>query len=278
MRSAGQVSADLPRHVSSWTPAAYEQSRGFHEQETEMEKKDAEYRRRMLVLNQRVADGLPLGPIEYAAWRRWSGLPPSSSSSGKRRKRKKRSKRKLPKSSSGERTRRCVQRSRSRSSFSGAQCSLLLTTGPRCSTSWPVWTRRTRICWLVSLNGPLYLAVSCSLFSLVRLWIHVTSVYNGFCGKLLKMLRFQHNAWFDIHLGDDFFELLVFSAMLGSTVALRDDFVEMVVFSAMLGSASVYWCFWKNLVFLRDGEPGEVASPGLVRTWKSEHYFNKQLL
>ena len=28
VRSAGQVSADLPRHVSSWTPAAYEQSRG----------------------------------------------------------------------------------------------------------------------------------------------------------------------------------------------------------------------------------------------------------
>ena len=106
-----QVSADLRRHVSSWTPAAYEQSRGFHEQETEKEKKDAEYRRRMFVLNQRVADGLPLGPIEYAAWRRFSGLPPSSSSSsGKRRKRKKRSKRKLSKSSSGVRTRRCVQK------------------------------------------------------------------------------------------------------------------------------------------------------------------------
>ena len=69
--------------------------------------------------------------------------------------------------------------------------------------------------------------------------------------------RFQHNAWFDMHLGDDFFEFLVFSAMLGS--------------------ASVYGRFWKNLVFLRDVEPGEVASC-LVRTWKSEHYFNKQLL
>ena len=55
------------------------------------EKKDAEYERYMQVLNQRVADDLPLGPIEYAAWRRWSGLPPySSSSSGKRRKKKKR--------------------------------------------------------------------------------------------------------------------------------------------------------------------------------------------
>ena len=34
------------------------------------------------------------------------------------------------------------------------------------------------------------------------------------------MFRFQRNAWFDIHLGDDFVELLVFSTMLGSTVAL----------------------------------------------------------
>ena len=74
--------------------------------------------------------------------------------------------------------------------------------------------------------------------------------------RLLKLFRIHRNAWFDIHLGDDFVELLVFSTMLGSTVALGDYFVEMVVFSAMLGSASVYACFWKNLVFLRDGEPG----------------------
>ena len=168
----------------------------------------------------------------------------------------------------GVRIRRCGQVFRSRSSsFSGAQCSLLLTTGPRCSTSWPARNGRTVMCfscarlvflailhfalcflsclqardarhhgrygpgehvcsWLVSLHGPSYLAVSCSLFSLVRQWIHVTSVYSGFCGRLLKMFRFQHNAWFDIHLGDDFVELLVFSTMLGSTVALRDDFVE----------------------------------------------------
>ena len=56
MRSAGHVSADLPRHVTSWTPAAYVQPRGSHEQEVEMEKKKAEYERRMIVLNQRVAD------------------------------------------------------------------------------------------------------------------------------------------------------------------------------------------------------------------------------
>ena len=70
----------------------------------------------------------------------------SKASSSSKRKRKKRSKRKLPKSSSGVRLRRCGQRFRSRSSFSGAQCSLVLTTGPRCSTSWPVRNRSTVTC------------------------------------------------------------------------------------------------------------------------------------
>ena len=89
---AGQVSADLPRHGSSWTPAAYEQSRGFHEKEKE--KEEAEYERRVQILNRRVRDDIPLSPTEYEAWRRWSGLPPlSSSSSGRNRKKKKKRKR-----------------------------------------------------------------------------------------------------------------------------------------------------------------------------------------
>ena len=123
--------------------------------------------------------------------------------------------------------------------------------------------------------------VSGSLLFAVLLGLTVDTCYvslQRLLWEIAEHFRFQYNAWFDIHLGDDFFEFLVLSALLGSTVALRDDFVEMVVFSTMLGSASVYGCFWKNLVFLRDGEPGEVASPCLVRTWKSEHYFNKQLL
>ena len=135
----------------------------------------------------------------------------------KGRGRKKR--RKLPKSSSlqssrGVRIRRCGQGSRSRSSLSGAQCSLWSSTGLRCSASWPVCTRRTvmrssfrqwhvqgSFCgyfvpcavfllwslsagpppgrhhgrsgpeghvrsWLVSLYGPLYLAVTCSIWFL----------------------------------------------------------------------------------------------------------------
>ena len=44
--------------------------------------------------------------------------------------------------------------------------------------------------WLVSLYGPSYLAVTCSLFWLVQQWILVTSVYSGFLGRLLKMFRF----------------------------------------------------------------------------------------
>ena len=39
-----------------------------------------------------------------------------------------------------------------------------------------------------------------------------------------------------VALGDDFLELFEFSAMLGSTVALGDDFLELFEFSAMLGS------------------------------------------
>ena len=98
MRSAGQVSADLPWHVSSWTPAAYVQPRGFYEKEKEnekeKEKEEAEYERRMQVLNRRIRDDIPLSPTEHAAWRRWSGLPSlPSSSSGRKRKKKKRRKR-----------------------------------------------------------------------------------------------------------------------------------------------------------------------------------------
>ena len=42
VRSAGQVSADLPRHVSSWTPPAYEQPSGFHEEQLAMENEEDE--------------------------------------------------------------------------------------------------------------------------------------------------------------------------------------------------------------------------------------------
>ena len=65
------------------------------------------------------------------------------------------------------------------------------------------------------------------------------------------MFRFQRNAWFDIHLGDDFVELVVFSTMLGSTVALGDDFFELFVFSAMFGSTLDTWCCQSTWPFHR---------------------------
>ena len=41
MRSAGQVSADLPRHVTSWTPAAYGQPRvSIQEEKDELLKRE----------------------------------------------------------------------------------------------------------------------------------------------------------------------------------------------------------------------------------------------
>ena len=50
----------------------------------------------MKLLNDRVRHDLPLTEVEWAAWRQWMGLVPSSSSSARRRKRKKRRKKKLP--------------------------------------------------------------------------------------------------------------------------------------------------------------------------------------
>ena len=164
VRSAGQVSADLPRHVSSWTPAAYEQSKGSHEKEKEKEKEkeEAEYERRMQVLNQRVVDGYQsarlttrLGVFGRALlFRR---LQPGRGGRGKR----------------GGRDDFLALRVLS---FLAALvvdndsgmlamlvlldmmhlvlCSLLASPGPRCSASWPVWTRRTvavAFTWLVLL-------------------------------------------------------------------------------------------------------------------------------
>ena len=59
---------------------------------------------KMKLLNDRVRHDLPLTEAEWAAWRQWMGLVPSSSSSARRRKKKKRRKRRLPR---GVRIRRC---------------------------------------------------------------------------------------------------------------------------------------------------------------------------
>ena len=57
-----------------------------------------EHEERMLALNRRVRDDLPLTSAEHSAWKEWACRPPSSA--GKRRKRKKRRKKKTPKASS----------------------------------------------------------------------------------------------------------------------------------------------------------------------------------
>ena len=71
---------------------------------------EEKYEAKMLLLNDRVSNDLPLTADEWAAWRNWIVLVPSSSSSGKRRKRKKGRKRRLPR---GARIRRCGQGFRS---------------------------------------------------------------------------------------------------------------------------------------------------------------------
>ena len=63
-----------------------------------MKQKEEEHEKRMLALNRRVRDDLPLTPAEHAAWKEWACRPLSSA--GKRRKRKKRRKKKTPKASS----------------------------------------------------------------------------------------------------------------------------------------------------------------------------------
>ena len=80
MRSAGQVSADLPRHVSSWTPPAYDVSMGREEEK----------------------DELLAVPIQLRTPEQWAQLQEliGASSQSRRRKRKKRRKRRTPRTSS----------------------------------------------------------------------------------------------------------------------------------------------------------------------------------
>ena len=120
------------------------EDRKREEEEKERKKKEAKEKADLELAKRDPWWAQHLADMKAMEMRR-SGIPSSASSSSKR-KRKKRSKRKLPKSSSGVPIRRCGQGFRSRSSFSGAQCSRLLTTGPRCSTSWPVRNGRTVSC------------------------------------------------------------------------------------------------------------------------------------
>ena len=86
----------------------------------------------------------------------------SSASLGPKRSRKKRRKKKAPR---GVRIRRCGRGFGSRSSLSGALCSLWLSAGLRCLASWPVRTRRTVMRSSSSLVACLAGAVFLSLSS-----------------------------------------------------------------------------------------------------------------
>ena len=84
-------------------------------------------------------------------------------------------------------------------------------------------------CRCILVGFSLWPFVSGSLLFAVLLGSTVDTYYvslQRFLWEMLKMFRFQRYAWFDFHLGDDFLELFVFSAMLGSTVAPGDDFVD----------------------------------------------------
>ena len=130
---------------------------------------------------------------EWAAWKVWRSIG-TSSSAGQKRKSKKKRKRKLPKYSSGLRLRRCGQGFRSRSSFSGAQCSLLLTTGPRCSASWPVRNRSTvtySSCARWVLMAILHLAL-CSFLD----WQAPSVRHSGRYGPERQLCAFSWQGWY----------------------------------------------------------------------------------
>ena len=92
VRSAGQVSANLPRHVSSWTPAAYGQPRGsFEEEKDELLKRE----------EQEELNSLWAVPVERRTHQQMQRITYLLlKKTGTKKKRKKRRKKKLPKTSS----------------------------------------------------------------------------------------------------------------------------------------------------------------------------------
>ena len=139
VRSAGQVSADLPRHVSSWTPAAYGQPRGSTEDEK------VEWLKRE---EQEELHSLWAVPVQRRTHQQMQRITDLLLNKWAKKKRKKRRKKKLPKTSSSRGPARRQQRQCHVAGFPGDVSPRAvfpsLSSGPRCSASWPVWTRRTR--------------------------------------------------------------------------------------------------------------------------------------
>ena len=129
VRSAGQVSADLPRHVSSWTPPAYDVSVGPEEEVDELLAIPLELRT----------------PVQRA--RLLSSSAPLPRRGGGRGRRGGRGGRLVPPlflaalvvdNDSG-----LLAMLVSLVMMHLALCSLLAFSGPRCSALWPAWSRRT---------------------------------------------------------------------------------------------------------------------------------------
>ena len=97
VRSAGQVSADLPRHVSSWIPAAHVQPRGSDEEQLAKEKEEEQRRKAKEVRKLEVTAllAVPMALRTQAQQRRIMELSDEvdAETHPKRRKRKKRRKR-----------------------------------------------------------------------------------------------------------------------------------------------------------------------------------------
>ena len=108
VRSAGQVSANLLQHVSSWTPAAYEQSMGFHEQESKEEEEQRRKAKEVRKLEVTALLTVPMALRTQAQQRRIMELSDEvdAETHPKRRKRKKRRKRRTPRTSLRGRARR----------------------------------------------------------------------------------------------------------------------------------------------------------------------------
>ena len=205
---------------------------------------EEKYEAKMKLLNDRVRHDLPLTEVEWAAWRQWMGLVPSSSSSARRRKRKKRRKKKLPR---GRARRRQRQRPLSgalivdsgrgmcRAGFPSSRC---VPFGCRQAQMLGIMAGMTR-----RAGFSLWPLVSGSHLFAVLFGSTVDTRYVSL-QRLLWVVLFVFSAMLGstVALRDGFLELFELSAMLGSTVALGDDFVAMVVFCAMLGSTLDTWC------------------------------------
>ena len=175
---------------------------------------EEKYEAKMKLLNDRVRHDLPLTEVEWAAWRQWMGLVPSSSA--RRRKRKKRRNSSWPRSTSATAASSfwCAHRRLRQRHVQGwfsflALCSLWLQTGPDArhhgrydqegwflSTAPRIWQSLVR-CSLWFDSGYI-LRQSTAAFVGGAFCIQRNAWFDsGFARWLLGAFRIERNAWFD---------------------------------------------------------------------------------